>query len=51
MTLQPSQCEMEWKYSWLNDLKDQSLEGSKEEGDFEEGDALDLKLELGGKLW
>lgn len=51
MSLQPSQCEMEGEYSWLNDPKEESLEGSKEEGVFQEGDALDFKLEVGGKLW
>ena len=50
MSMQHCQYEMEWEYSWLNDLQDQRLGGNKEEGDCKEGDD-DFKLKVGGKLW
>ena len=48
--VQPCQCEMDRESSWLNDMKEQRLEGIKQEGDCEEGDE-DLKLKVGGKQW
>jgi hypothetical protein len=41
---------MDRESSWLNNMKEQRLEGIKQEGDCEEGDG-DLKLKVGGKQW
>jgi hypothetical protein len=42
--VQPCQCEMSGESPWLNDMKDQRLEGIKQEGDCEEGD-WDVEIE------
>ena len=41
---------MDRESSWLNDMKEQRLEGIKQEGDCEEGDE-GFKLKVGGKQW